>query len=269
MRRLLGRARLRTLRPRRRRRRPLHGRDRPRAAARRWRLAKSVDGVSCAATRADGAGGFGFRFVSEIDVAGAAGGWRCRARPTSSRSGTSLRGGRNSPPRLADRAVGAGDPQAAVAGAAPPCGCTRRCTTAERDRFVCYTASPPTFPRATRGTRRARATSRRCGWASAASCRCPRRSPACRGRRPHRDAHRPQPGALLRGLGGHLPQWSSTPCWRSCRGCGDGAPAARRHGRRQRAGAPPPRRRAADAQIRRAQAPAVPPREGTMTPGVL
>ena len=38
-----------------------------------WRLAKSVDGgkLRCY-TRADGAGEFGFRFVSEIDVAGAA-----------------------------------------------------------------------------------------------------------------------------------------------------------------------------------------------------
>ena len=154
-----------------------------------WRLAKSVDGGKLRRyTRADGAGEFGFRFVSEIDVAGAA---ECMALPRETdlipewnifcEAAEIVR--LDSPTELWAQAI------LKLPWPVPRHLVRLHATLhdrVERDGcFVCHTASPPDFPEslATRGTRRARATSCRCGWASAASCRCPRRSPACRGRR--------------------------------------------------------------------------------------
>ena len=98
---------------------------------------------------------FGFRFVSEIDVAGAAGMALPRDRP---HPGVEhLRGGRDCPPRLADRAVGAGDPR-----------CRGRCrhlvrlhATTASGATAALCATPRrrrTFPKAATRGARARAT---------------------------------------------------------------------------------------------------------------
>ena len=240
-----------------------------------WRLAKSVDGgkLRCY-TRADGAGEFGFRFVSEIDVAGAA---ECMALPRETdlipewnifcEAAEIVR--LDSPTELWAQAI------LKLPWPVPRHLVRLHATLhdrVERDGcFVCHTASPPDFPETSDDPR----------YAACASHQLPLRLGV--GRLvplPEAVAGVPRTAAdivmlidlnqvrYLRGLGGHLPQWLVDAVlaimvpwlWRMALQLladmgGDNALA-----RRLRAD-----ESGVYAQIRRAcRQPAVPPREGTM-----
>ena len=240
-----------------------------------WRLAKSVDGgkLRCY-TRADGAGEFGFRFVSEIDVAGAA---ECMALPRETdlipewnifcEAAEIVR--LDSPTELWAQAI------LKLPWPVPRHLVRLHATLhdrVERDGcFVCHTATPPDFPETSDDPR----------YAACASHQLPLRLGV--GRLvplPEAVAGVPRTAAdivmlidlnqvrYLRGLGGHLPQWLVDVVlaimvpwlWRMALQLladmgGDNALA-----RRLRAD-----ESGVYAQIRRAcRQPAVPPREGTM-----